>query len=123
MAVPFLFTVMKSKSRGRTTTGAVLAAMAIVATSCTSARQQAVGVPTTTTGSSTTSTSTTTFNPTSTSVPAAGATTKVSLTDGFQESDGSRWGRPVDAVPGPDGNLYVSDDTAGAIYRLSPPTD
>jgi glucose/arabinose dehydrogenase len=25
-------------------------------------------------------------------------------------------------VPGPDGALYVSDDTAGAIYRLSPPT-
>jgi glucose/arabinose dehydrogenase len=32
------------------------------------------------------------------------------------------WGRPVDAVPGPDGTLYVSDDTAGAIYRLAPPT-
>jgi glucose/arabinose dehydrogenase len=27
----------------------------------------------------------------------------------------------VDAVPGPDGALYVSDDTAGAIYRLAPP--
>jgi glucose/arabinose dehydrogenase len=24
------------------------------------------------------------------------------------------------AVPGPDGALYVSDDTAGAIYRLAP---
>jgi glucose/arabinose dehydrogenase len=35
----------------------------------------------------------------------------------------SRWGRPVDAVPGPDGALYVSDDTAEAIYRLAPPTN
>jgi glucose/arabinose dehydrogenase len=43
------------------------------------------------------------------------------LVAGFQESDGSRWGRPVDAVPGPDGSLYVSDDTAGAVYRLTPP--
>ena len=45
----------------------------------------------------------------------------VTLVAGFQEADGSRWGRPVDAVPGPDGALYVSDDTAGAIYRLTPP--
>jgi glucose/arabinose dehydrogenase len=45
----------------------------------------------------------------------------VTLAGGFQEADGSRWGRPADAVPGPDGALYVSDDTAGAIYRLMPP--
>jgi len=45
----------------------------------------------------------------------------VTLVTGFQNADGSRWGRPVDAVPGPDGALYVSDDTAGAIYRLMPP--
>jgi glucose/arabinose dehydrogenase len=37
------------------------------------------------------------------------------------DADGSRWGRPADAVAGPDGALYVSDDTAGAIYRLVPP--
>ena len=37
------------------------------------------------------------------------------------DADGSRWGRPADAVPGPDGALYISDDTAGAIYRLVPP--
>jgi glucose/arabinose dehydrogenase len=47
----------------------------------------------------------------------------ITLAAGFQEPDGSRWGRPVDAVPGPDGSLYVSDDTAGAVYRLSPPTN
>jgi glucose/arabinose dehydrogenase len=45
----------------------------------------------------------------------------VTLVTGFQNANGSRWGRPVDAVPGPDGALYVSDDTAGAIYRLMPP--
>ena len=39
---------------------------------------------------------------------------------GFQDAGGSRWGRPVDAVPGPGGALYVSDDTAGAIYRFAP---
>jgi glucose/arabinose dehydrogenase len=44
----------------------------------------------------------------------------VTLVGGFDNSDGSFWGRPVDAVPGPDGALYVSDDTAGAIYRLAP---
>ncbi len=45
----------------------------------------------------------------------------VVLVSGFQNQAGQRWGRPVDAVPGPDGALYVSDDTAGAIYRLQPP--
>jgi glucose/arabinose dehydrogenase len=45
----------------------------------------------------------------------------VTLVGGFQNPDGSFWGRPVDAVPGPDGALYVSDDAAGAIYRLVPP--
>lgn len=42
------------------------------------------------------------------------------IVEGFQEASGSRWGRPVDAVGGPDGSLYVADDTAGAIYRLGP---
>ena len=43
------------------------------------------------------------------------------LVAGFQESNGERWGRPVDVVPGPEGALYVSDDTAGAVYKLVPP--
>jgi len=43
------------------------------------------------------------------------------LVGGFQEADGERWGRPVDVVPGPEGALFVSDDTAGAIYKLTPP--
>jgi glucose/arabinose dehydrogenase len=43
------------------------------------------------------------------------------LVDGFQNGDGSRWGRPVAAVAGPDGAVYITDDAAGAIYRLAPP--
>jgi glucose/arabinose dehydrogenase len=43
------------------------------------------------------------------------------LLTGFQNSDGSRWGRPVMAVQGPDRALYVSDDLAGAVYRVTAP--
>ena len=43
------------------------------------------------------------------------------LLTGFQNPDGSRWGRPVMAVQGPDRALYVSDDLAGAIYRVTAP--
>jgi glucose/arabinose dehydrogenase len=43
------------------------------------------------------------------------------LVGGFQADDGSRWGRPVAAVVGPDGAVYITDDYAGAVYRLSPP--
>jgi glucose/arabinose dehydrogenase len=39
---------------------------------------------------------------------------------GFQDADGQRWGRTVDAVVGPDVALYVSDDQANAIYRIAP---
>ncbi len=44
------------------------------------------------------------------------------LLSGFQLGDGSRWGRPVMALPGPDGAIYVTDDAAGAIYRMTPPS-
>ncbi len=30
----------------------------------------------------------------------------------------SAWGRPADVLPLPDGSLLVSDDAAGAIYRI-----
>lgn len=37
--------------------------------------------------------------------------------EGFH--DGTRaWGRPVQPLVGPDGALYVSDDAAGAVYRI-----
>jgi glucose/arabinose dehydrogenase len=42
------------------------------------------------------------------------------LLGGFQDARGNRWGRPVMAVQGPDQAIYVSDDLAGAIYRVSP---
>ncbi|HEY4706830.1 MAG TPA: hypothetical protein VII64_05160, partial [Thermodesulfobacteriota bacterium] len=32
--------------------------------------------------------------------------------------DEDAWGRPVDALVGRDGALYLSDDRAGAIYRI-----
>ncbi|EME18462.1 PQQ-dependent sugar dehydrogenase [Rhodococcus triatomae] len=44
----------------------------------------------------------------------------VELVTGFQLDDGSRWGRAVTSVPGPDGSLYVTDDEAGLVYRLTP---
>ncbi|MCW2810816.1 MAG: L-sorbosone dehydrogenase, partial [Friedmanniella sp.] len=43
------------------------------------------------------------------------------LLGGFQAADGSRWGRPVMALQGPDDAVYVTDDYAGAVYRLAPP--
>ncbi len=46
----------------------------------------------------------------------------VTLAGGFQLPSGARWGRPVDAVPGPEGDLYVTDDLAGAVYRIGPAT-
>jgi len=42
------------------------------------------------------------------------------LLTGFQNEDGKRWGRPVMAVLGPDRAVYVSDDLAGAVYRITP---
>ena len=42
------------------------------------------------------------------------------LVGGFQSEDGSRWGRPVAAVTGPDGAVYITDDYADAVYRLAP---
>jgi glucose/arabinose dehydrogenase len=35
------------------------------------------------------------------------------------EKDDSRWGRPADVQVAPDGSLLVSDDYAGAIYRIT----
>lgn len=43
------------------------------------------------------------------------------LVGGFQAEDGTRWGRPVAAVTGPDGAVYITDDYSDAVYRLAPP--
>lgn len=47
-----------------------------------------------------------------------GATAKPILT-GFLRGS-SAWGRPVDVLELNDGNILVSDDAAGAVYRLQP---
>jgi glucose/arabinose dehydrogenase len=36
---------------------------------------------------------------------------------GWQEGE-SAWGRPADVLVMPDGSLLISDDQAGAIYRV-----
>ncbi|MBI0325963.1 PQQ-dependent sugar dehydrogenase [Burkholderia plantarii] len=38
---------------------------------------------------------------------------------GWLQPDGSVWGRPADVLSLPDGSLLVSDDYAGAIYRIT----
>ena len=38
---------------------------------------------------------------------------------GFVTADGKPWGRPVGVVTGKDGSLYVTDDTAAAIWKVS----
>jgi glucose/arabinose dehydrogenase len=43
------------------------------------------------------------------------------IMSGFQSSSGARWGRPVAAIQGADGAVYVSDDLANAVYRMAPP--
>lgn len=48
-------------------------------------------------------------------------TTPELLVGGFQNPNGSRWGRSVDAAPDPEGRLFVSDSLAGLVYRLTPP--
>jgi glucose/arabinose dehydrogenase len=39
---------------------------------------------------------------------------------GWQDENGSRWGRPAGIVVAPDGSLIVSDDQSGVLYRVSP---
>ena len=49
-----------------------------------------------------------------------GAAETVVFADGWLDEDtGEYYGRPVDVVQYLDGSLLVSDDTAGAIYRIS----
>ena len=39
--------------------------------------------------------------------------------EGWLDPDNSAWGRPVDVEVMPDGALLVTDDSAGAIYRIT----
>ena len=38
--------------------------------------------------------------------------------EGWLQPNGKAWGRPVDVLAAPDGALLVSDDQAGAVYRI-----
>ena len=38
---------------------------------------------------------------------------------GWLNADETQWGRPADVLPLPDGSLLISDDYAGAIYRVT----
>ncbi len=40
-----------------------------------------------------------------------------SFAQGWLKGDAA-WGRPVDVIVAPDGALLVSDDKAGAVYRI-----
>ena len=49
---------------------------------------------------------------------ANGAITQHPFAEGFEKDD-DVIGRPVDVIDAPDGTIYISDDFAGAIYRVS----
>ena len=52
-------------------------------------------------------------------VAVAGTATKQEVfAEGWLRADETVWGRPADVLPLPDGSLLVSDDLAGAIYRI-----
>ncbi|WP_428980960.1 PQQ-dependent sugar dehydrogenase [Lichenibacterium dinghuense] len=48
-----------------------------------------------------------------------GTATSTPFAEGWLDEDGSYLGRPVDVAPLRDGSLLVSDDFAGAVYRIT----
>jgi glucose/arabinose dehydrogenase len=44
----------------------------------------------------------------------------IDLVSGWLDVSNNVWGRPVDAVPDAAGNLLISDDASGTVYRLAP---
>ena len=51
--------------------------------------------------------------------PDGTAGASVPFAEGWKQADGSYAGRPADVAELPDGSLLVSDDDAGAVYRIS----
>ncbi|MFP4364356.1 MAG: PQQ-dependent sugar dehydrogenase [Spirochaetia bacterium] len=51
--------------------------------------------------------------------PSQPADTYSIFAEGWLRENGNDWGRPVDVLVMPDGALLVSDDKAGAVYRIS----
>jgi glucose/arabinose dehydrogenase len=39
--------------------------------------------------------------------------------EGWLQPGEAVWGRPADVLPMPDGSLLISDDYAGAVYRVT----
>jgi glucose/arabinose dehydrogenase len=52
-------------------------------------------------------------------VEAGKAVSYETFADGWLRKNGRAWGRPADVLVMPDGALLVSDDEAGAIYRIT----
>jgi glucose/arabinose dehydrogenase len=53
-------------------------------------------------------------------LPSGGPGAQVDLVTGWLDDETQRvWGRPVDIVPDLEGNLLISDDESGTIYKLS----
>jgi glucose/arabinose dehydrogenase len=53
-------------------------------------------------------------------MPGGGPGVQADLVTGWLDDETQRvWGRPVDVIPDSEGNLLVSDDYSGAIYKLS----
>ena len=44
----------------------------------------------------------------------------IDFISGWLPDDGDVWGRPVDLLVMPDGNILISDDSTGLLYRLRP---
>ncbi|MET0379869.1 MAG: PQQ-dependent sugar dehydrogenase [Spongiibacteraceae bacterium] len=51
-------------------------------------------------------------------IPKSGEPVATVFAEGWLQDDDKAWGRPVDVQVMPDGALLVSDDRAGAIYRI-----
>ena len=49
---------------------------------------------------------------------AQGKITSRDFLSNFLQNDNHIIGRPVDIEEGPDGSIYISDDYAGAVYRV-----
>lgn len=50
---------------------------------------------------------------------AAGQPSSQTFIAGWQDSGGDRWGRPVDVITGPNGDMFIADDENECIYKVS----
>lgn len=52
-------------------------------------------------------------------VDATGQAAVQDFITGWQDENGNRWGRPADVITGPNGELFISDDDGGYVYRVT----